>query len=707
MTGARVAHPLLLGLVNIRMRTRTKLSSRAFLLTALLPIPQYLHPNQRMRGVLEDRLIHECLVIVLKPLMIAAEIGIMMSDPVGNVRHCYTPLAAYIVDTPEACMLACVRGKTSPFTMASYLEFGDSFRHPECTRSVTLEQLANIKADPNNLEAFFEACAEYRLNGVHAPFWMYWPYADPSVFLTLESLHHWHKEFWDHDLHWCLVAVGALELDFRFSILQPITGYRHFSCGISKHKQVTGRVHRDVQRYIIGLIAGTAPHRFVTAIRALMDVRYMAQSPSPDDNLLTSIDRSLLVFHQNKDVIMTLGARMGTKKPINNWFIPKLELMQSITASTRKVGALIQWSADATEHAYISEIKDPARHTNNNDYDPQICRHLDRLEKLRRFEIATTLKSHVVDSGTETEDEGGEEEGTACDEEEPTDPRTALLEELNCTRVTTNYFNRAKDITALSHQACPGPPRTFTTGNVAIHLNFNPTRTGMKLDDVSDNFNLPDLHHALSAFLQRDTRNGNMTHGVGVPRRSLIDRPPILPFDRVQVWHTVRLQQVSYHDSSVALPAQTLHTSPSSPEWLKGRRDAVLVNIDGQYEWPQSGLKGEHFSIHQFGLYILTPSGHTVCELQLIMRPMPRRGSRIGWRDQYLCYVHNMKIGAVDPVTGMHVVKRAKHANGSPVGDIVPLRQVRSFINLIPQFGAAADARLMKATSSHYSSSFF
>jgi hypothetical protein len=129
MTGARVAHPLLLGLANIRMCTRTKLSSKAFLLTALLPIPKYLHPNQRMRGMLEDRLVHECLSIVLKPLMKAAEVGIMMSDPVGNVRHCFTPLAAYIVDTPEAAMLACVRGKTSPFTMASYLQFGDNFRH--------------------------------------------------------------------------------------------------------------------------------------------------------------------------------------------------------------------------------------------------------------------------------------------------------------------------------------------------------------------------------------------------------------------------------------------------------------------------------------------------------------------------------------------------------------------------------------------------
>ncbi|KAG2068447.1 hypothetical protein BDR04DRAFT_966015, partial [Suillus decipiens] len=40
MTGARVAHPLL-GLANICMCTYTKLSSKAFLFTALLPIPKY------------------------------------------------------------------------------------------------------------------------------------------------------------------------------------------------------------------------------------------------------------------------------------------------------------------------------------------------------------------------------------------------------------------------------------------------------------------------------------------------------------------------------------------------------------------------------------------------------------------------------------------------------------------------------------------
>ncbi|KAG2059408.1 hypothetical protein BDR06DRAFT_866916, partial [Suillus hirtellus] len=130
--------------------------------------------------------------------------------------HCFTPLAVYIVDTPEAAMLACVRGKTSPFTMASYLQFGDHFRHPVCTCVITLAQLASITVDPNNLEAYFEACTEHWLNGVHAPFWKGYPHADPSIFLTPEPLHHWHKEFYDHDLQWCLKVVGAQELDFRF-----------------------------------------------------------------------------------------------------------------------------------------------------------------------------------------------------------------------------------------------------------------------------------------------------------------------------------------------------------------------------------------------------------------------------------------------------------------------------------------------------------
>ncbi|KAG2048233.1 hypothetical protein BDR06DRAFT_895929 [Suillus hirtellus] len=221
MTGARVAHLLLLGLANIRMCTHTKLSSKVFILAALLPIPQYLHPNQCMRGMLQDHLIHECLSIVLQSLMKAAKLGIMMSDPVGNIRHCFTPLAAYIVDTPKACMLACVQSKTSPFTLVSYLQFRDNFRHPARTCAITLEQLTSVDVDPNNLKAFFAACAEFQLNGVFTPFWKNWRFGDPVIFLTLEALHHWHKQFYDHNMQWCLVVLRVVEFDFRISILQP------------------------------------------------------------------------------------------------------------------------------------------------------------------------------------------------------------------------------------------------------------------------------------------------------------------------------------------------------------------------------------------------------------------------------------------------------------------------------------------------------
>ncbi|KAG1827434.1 uncharacterized protein BJ212DRAFT_1258044 [Suillus subaureus] len=91
-------------------------------------------------------------------------------------------------------------------------------------------------------------------------FWQDWPFACPSVFLTPEALHHWHKQFFNHNLQWCIVVVGAQELDFQFLILQVVTGYCHYYGGMIKLKQVTGRVHCDLQYYLVGLIIGAAPH---------------------------------------------------------------------------------------------------------------------------------------------------------------------------------------------------------------------------------------------------------------------------------------------------------------------------------------------------------------------------------------------------------------------------------------------------------------
>lgn len=173
MTGNRVAHPLLISLADIIMDFRMKASNHAFMLLAILPVPKFLHKNKRIRGVLENRLVHECIDFVVEPLKKAAEIGIMMTDPLGWRRYCFTPLVRAVIDTPEALMYAGVSPKSSPVTMATYKQFGDSFQHEPRTASTTLAQLMEIEetADPWDFASYLPKAKRFRLNGVHRPFW--------------------------------------------------------------------------------------------------------------------------------------------------------------------------------------------------------------------------------------------------------------------------------------------------------------------------------------------------------------------------------------------------------------------------------------------------------------------------------------------------------------------------------------------------------
>ena len=161
MCSSKLAHPLLISIANISMMVQNKAASHSFLLLVLTPISEFLHNTSRMCSLLEARLFHQCLDIVLKPLKQAAQFGCTISDPLGNQCYCFTPLVSYIADTPEACLVACIRGLTSPVTMAMYRNFGDWDRHQPCTATLTLSQLHSIR----DLESDIEA---YILQGVRA-----------------------------------------------------------------------------------------------------------------------------------------------------------------------------------------------------------------------------------------------------------------------------------------------------------------------------------------------------------------------------------------------------------------------------------------------------------------------------------------------------------------------------------------------------------
>jgi hypothetical protein len=125
-TGSKSAHPLLISLANIDMDVRSRSSYHAFLLLGLLPIPKFYIPAGKVRTALYQRVIHMCLDVAFAPLKRIAVEGAAMVDPYGKYRLCHTFLASYMVDTPEAQMLAGVKGMTSTVTTASHREFGGS-----------------------------------------------------------------------------------------------------------------------------------------------------------------------------------------------------------------------------------------------------------------------------------------------------------------------------------------------------------------------------------------------------------------------------------------------------------------------------------------------------------------------------------------------------------------------------------------------------
>ena len=130
-----------------------------------------------------------------------------------------------------------------------------------------------------------------------------------------------------------------------------------------------------------------------------MDFRYLAQAPEISDQICTKMDTALQEFHDHKQAIITAGAQVGKgNRVIDNWYIPKLKLLQSVTSNIRENGAAIQWSADVTERCHVTEVKDPS-YGNNQNYKSQICRSLDCMDKCRQFDMATAIrKAHVLTS---------------------------------------------------------------------------------------------------------------------------------------------------------------------------------------------------------------------------------------------------------------------------------------------------------------------
>jgi hypothetical protein len=356
---------------------------------------------------------------------------------------------------------------------------------------------------------------------------------------------------------------------------------------------------------MIAVISGAVPKSFLIAICAMMDFRYLAQAPVISEDDCNNIENALREFHVHKDAILEAGARVGAhNKPIDNWWIPKLEMLQSVIANIRANGAVFQWSADITEHAHITQIKKPARAGNGLDYDSQICRTLDRDDKIRRFDLATSIRAAGIQFGQDSNPEIGDD---WCSDDDGNggiphriDQTSDLLANISPVsasggpqRQTVDYFQRADDLRQGKHPQAPRPFRTFKMGSTAFQLPRDPQLRKMTIDTASQQFDLPDLRPALAEYLRRTSSNDIDLASVPIGGRRSASSGCNLPIDSIQVWTTMRIQLKQYHRPSNAAQPHTLLASPPSKEWPVGRYDTVLVNTDPSKKWPYSGLEGK------------------------------------------------------------------------------------------------------------------
>ncbi|KAG1898632.1 uncharacterized protein F5891DRAFT_1129435 [Suillus fuscotomentosus] len=307
--GDKAAWPIYLTIRNIKKDIRRQPSKHATVLIGYLPISKMLHfKDDEGWQIARYRLFHNCMRLVTKPLVDAGRHGVDMICADRNIRRIHPILAAYIADHPEQCLIACCKEN-------------------HCPRS-TLEHHKNSE-DPHLFE-------DHGLRAIYFLFWSHLPHTDIFMCITPDILHHLHKGvFKDHIVSWCSTIISDTEFDARFQAMSDFHGLRHFKRGISTVSQWTCTEHKEMQRVVLGVIAGAVEPRVFRAARAVLDFIYYAQYQAHTDTTLARMQEALDVFHVNKDVFVDLGLRQ-------HFNIPKVHSMRHYVQSIR-IAQMTHW----------------------------------------------------------------------------------------------------------------------------------------------------------------------------------------------------------------------------------------------------------------------------------------------------------------------------------------------------------------------------
>ncbi|KAG6839374.1 hypothetical protein C0991_003198 [Blastosporella zonata] len=346
--GDKKAWPVYLTIGNISKELRRQPSAHATILIGYLPAAKLGCFSDATRSLASYRTFHHCMSMILETLVDAGKDGVEMVCADGRVRMVHPILAACLVSATE-------RGSPIRSLLRSTEE--------------TLETLQEHKRgqEPPKFE-------KDGLRAVYQPFWHNLPHCDIFQSFTPDLLHQIHKGvFKDHFVKWCTKIVGAGEVDARFKAMAEYPGLRHFKKGISSVSQWTGTEHKEMEKVMMGVIAGAVDSKVLTVARALLNFIYYAQYQCQTSTTLLALKASLKTFHDYKDIFIELGCR-------EDFNIPKLHSLIHYVETIRAFGSADGYNSESPERLHIDLAKDAYRASNKRDYEEQMALWLQRRQ---------------------------------------------------------------------------------------------------------------------------------------------------------------------------------------------------------------------------------------------------------------------------------------------------------------------------------------
>ncbi|KAG9311317.1 hypothetical protein JVU11DRAFT_8409 [Chiua virens] len=249
----------------------------------------------------------------------------------------------------------------------------------------------------------------------------------------------------------------------------------------------------------------------------------------------------------------------------------------------------MQWTTNITGHAHINKIKVPAHTGNNHNYYNQIAQHLNRLNKCFRFDLAIYIEEwHQM--GPAADEESSEDE-----EDHKPDAEKLVSKYSTPTHLIVNYFAILFMLLNGSNPTAPKPLLQLTLQEAALK------------------YKLPDLVPAICNFIAQWNCN-------------------LAPDNiKLQIWHSVCVQQTSYHKKDLE-PLQTLCAISPSASNLYGEYNSVIISNQSESNWPKHGLVG-----------------HTIIQLCVIFQPLHC--------NFFAAYIQHFNVGSMSMVTQMPFLK--------------------------------------------------